>query len=327
MGKITINAREFLDIIEEKGVEGWNKLVQPYTEGRTENSILVNLEGAELAGLDLTGIVLSNKKIKTIMSGANIEGTDFSNAILNELKATRITWNSATRFIEADLSAADVSYAIKTDTGEGPDFEGSNLRGLKANKTDFREAVFYDANCNGLDGSGGNFHGALFEEVRNLVNANFDDAEGVSQEVRDQTSWEQVKEEDIEKVDGFFKYLMNAPLEDENKKEPDPVPSPTSLETFLSNQRGESLEEIVEPDDLVPDVKEHVARITEKKGYDRPSDDPSWTKYHRDRLGEALRWLKKDMEPEGEKPGSERLTVRDILERRQRKEDRSGPAR
>ena len=151
---------KLVDIIKN-GVGEWNAWREEHP------AQTVNLHGADLSRLHLTGIHLNS----AVLTAANLTATNLEGAGLADARLSRAHL-SKTVLCEADLFRADLCAA---------DLRGAHLLGAHLNyaqccKANFDGAELWGADLSGADFTGATLRGALLEQCR-MVKTNLDGAD------------------------------------------------------------------------------------------------------------------------------------------------------
>ena len=143
-------------ILEEEGVEAWNKWRKdnPDIEINLRRAYLLtaNLREANLRGADLRGACLEGANLRGAnLRGACLEGADLREADLRETNLEGANLEGAdlrevnlegVNLFEADLKGANL---------EGANLEGADLREADLRRADLRGADLFKADLNGTD--------------------------------------------------------------------------------------------------------------------------------------------------------------------------------
>lgn len=200
--------------IIQKGVEEWNKWRETYPHIRPDlsgveltplkyngiNLSFINLQGAILAGSDLTDLELNKADFsKSYLNGTNLfkaklrcsnfrsanlydvkmECADFRSANFECSTLKNIQCNNETKFmgaifIKADLTAADFAevkfYGANFSKAKlvETNFTYANLSGAIMRKADMKNAVLYQSNLKDTDLSYANLKGVNLSNARNI---------------------------------------------------------------------------------------------------------------------------------------------------------------
>ncbi|MBI2422773.1 MAG: pentapeptide repeat-containing protein [Candidatus Hydrogenedentes bacterium] len=155
------------EIIKTEGVEGWNNWRQAHKD------VQPNLERADLSELNLTGINLSNGKLR----GANFQKTFLVKAILCDADLRKCRFEEV-EAREANLTNADLHGATLT----GARLADANLTKTKFGKADFERVLLCGANLTRAELQEANFRNAFFidsdqeNEPKGLSYVNFTNA-------------------------------------------------------------------------------------------------------------------------------------------------------